>query len=922
MIYVLNLLLCSFLSASGAPVHDCTGEQCRDIISVPLIDEMKATLKADLDVSKLNNVLQNYILEEVTKAIKISFDIQMEKAVDQIYSNVTRLMQSDIKTKLETLQEESFKGSTFVRWGRQSCDGTLSSLVYKGYMAGPTYNARGSGSNYLCLTSNPQAESFPADWVSLPGILSGMGWELTGTDRSKSLDHIDDKDVPCAVCLTKGKTTLMIPGRTSCYAEWTKEYTGFLVSARNHNDAVTTEYVCADDAPEFYGSNNYNQGLIHFVEVRCGSIPCSNFTTNTSWDNQIPPTSTETTIGDDVERIRHNRNDIVHNVNTNISDLELEKRFSFFIDIARRLEVYLNKLNREYVSKIENVKICCIDPETEQLYLRQLEDLVERETTMISNISAVSHGVDELRQQNQISKEIEEWKIKDNKFVPTRASAYVFNILNKKSSATLTGSPGIGKTFHARQIALNFQSEGYRIIMVLIPSDIRDFYTPGKQTVFLVDDICGKFIANQTQLDTWQQMLPKIEQKLADNCCKIIATCRLQVYRDDKISLLEPLKICECNLNSKEMCLTLSEKTKIKEKYLGNRNLDDIAQASDVFLLLCSLHWLPDKDGIDVSNLFKSPFEFYKNELDNLNRCGKQWLEGRVTDAQSQVLEDVFMACRLNTGTPKTELMDALDTLEGSLISIHIFRNATKKKNTARETGKHTGYSSKKKREWGTSGSYPIISACFEDYIDIVRWLLENAVGVNQCRDDGNTSLYMACYNGHKYIVSLLLKRNHSISVFNENRVTPLFIACEKGCTEIVEALLKCNADVNINMKDGEINLSPLLPATMMGHYNIMKKLLEKNPHVNSYDAYGSTPLLIACEKDNMEMVRLLISNNANVDMRTYTGASAITFASANGNIEITRFLLESKADVNVRIHRKEFIAFKAMIRPSKTLKY
>ncbi|CAC5416263.1 unnamed protein product [Mytilus coruscus] len=262
---------------------------------------------------------------------------------------------------------------------------------------------------------------------------------------------------------------------------------------------------------------------------------------------------------------------------------------------------------------------------------------------MESNISSISHSVDELRQQSelnitglsakvttlqteqeetipknirdQMTKEIEEWKIKDNNFVPTRASAYVSNILNKESSVTLTGSPGVGKSFLARHIALNFQSEGYRIIIVLTPTDIRDYYTPGKHTIFVVDDICGKFIANRTQLENWQQMLPKIEQILADKCCKIIAACRLQVYRDDKISLLLPFKICECNLNSKEMSLTQSEKTKIKEKYLGNRHVDDIAQESDFFPLLCSLQWLPEDEGIDVSNLFKSPFEFYNKLL-------------------------------------------------------------------------------------------------------------------------------------------------------------------------------------------------------------------------------------------------------------------------------------------------------------------
>ncbi|XP_052072502.1 uncharacterized protein LOC127710593 [Mytilus californianus] len=614
------------------------------------------------------------------------------------------------------------------------------------------------------------------------------------------------------------------------------------------------------------------------------------------WDKQIPPTSTEITIGDNIERIRRCRNDIMHSGNTNISDVELANVFSLFMDIARRLEVYLNKPNREYVSAIEHAKTCCLDPETEQMYLRQLEDLFERETIMASNISAVSHSVDEMRRQSelnltglshvsakvttlqteqeetipknirdQMTKEIEEWKIKDNKFIPTRVSAYVSNILKKKSSVTLTGSPGVGKTFLARHIALYFQSEGYRIILVLTPTDIRDYYTPGKQTIFLVDDICGKFIANQSQLENWQQMLPKIEQILADNCCKIIATCRLQVYRDDKISLLEPFKICECNLNSDEMCLTQSEKTKIKEKYLGNKNLDDIAQVSDFFPLLCSLQWLLEKDGIDVSNLFKSPFEFYKKELDNLNRCGdegkkkicslvlcvlfnncleKKWFEGRVTDAQRQILDDVFMACRLNTGIPKTELMDALDTLDGSLVckgnltysTIHdkifdflahyfggkmirclidhshpyfIYERFQWTKSINPSTNEFAieltdenlhwyldrlvnDWSKGKvsvvisnsnmndesfrnqflfylmqlekiqqeklantqdtlqKKEWGTSGSYPIICACFEGYIDIVHWLLGNAVDVNQCRDDGNTSLYMACYNGHK----------------------------------------------------------------------------------------------------------------------------------------------------------------------------
>ncbi|CAC5417799.1 unnamed protein product [Mytilus coruscus] len=174
-------------------------------------------------------------------------------------------------------KEEGMLGSTFVRWGRSTCNGTTSSLVYNGYMAGPCIKSMATGSNYLCLSSNPEKKSFPADWNSNPGHLYGIGWELSGKDRSKSSSHVDDKDVPCAVCLTKRRTTLMIPGRTSCYSGWTQEYTWFLVSTGANRYFATTEYVCADDEPLFYGSKNYNQGILSLVEVKCGSIPCNKY---------------------------------------------------------------------------------------------------------------------------------------------------------------------------------------------------------------------------------------------------------------------------------------------------------------------------------------------------------------------------------------------------------------------------------------------------------------------------------------------------------------------------------------------------------------------------------------------------------------------------------------------------------------------
>ncbi|CAG2239802.1 unnamed protein product [Mytilus edulis] len=297
------------------------------------------------------------------------------------------------------------------------------------------------------------------------------------------------------------------------------------------------------------------------------------------------------------------------------------------------------------------------------MYLRQLEILIERETIMQSNISAVSNSVDELRQQSntnrldisdlntkvtslqteqeetipknkeialkneyllqfvktdkyQINKDIEEWKIKDNKFVPTRASAHASDQLNKTSFVILTGSPGMGKTFLARHIALDVKSEE---------------------------------------------------------------------FTDEHL-------------------------------------------------------------------------EWY------LDRLMNDWSEGKVTV--------VITNPNMNDELFRNQFLSKLHKLE---------KNQQVKLANTQDTFEI-------KKKCGTSGSYPIISACFEGYIDIVRWLLDNAVDVNQCRDDGNTSLFMACYNGHKDIVSLLLKKNHSVNMCNEKGVTPLFIACERGYTEIGEA--------------------------------------------------------------------------------------------------------------------------------------
>ncbi|VDH97453.1 Hypothetical predicted protein [Mytilus galloprovincialis] len=285
--------------------------------------------------------------------------------------------------------------------------------------------------------------------------------------------------------------------------------------------------------------------------------------------------------------------------------------------------------------------------------------------------------------------QIKDWKKKDKRFVSTKASDYVMDCLQDNSCVTLTAPSGAGKSFISRHAALLLQKEGYKIIPVYTPTDIRNYYKPGKLTMFIVDDICGNFVANQSQIENWKQLLPVIDTIIADKCCKIIVSCRLQVYTDVKFNILVSFKSCECNLTSYSLCLTSKEKHNIANQYIGTsiNTINVATNNNDFFPLLCSLY--DDKKHADVSEFFNNPFDVYKSELDKLsehgddgnykifglalcvlfnNRLAETWFQNKVTDEQRHIIEDTCEACGINRNTSKSKLNKALDTLDETFI--------------------------------------------------------------------------------------------------------------------------------------------------------------------------------------------------------------------------------------------------------------
>ncbi|XP_045169966.2 short-chain collagen C4-like [Mercenaria mercenaria] len=210
-----------------------------------------------------------------------------EMDIEQEIINLKQSMaQKD--AQISALQKQI--GSTYTRWGRTTCPGNGTVLVYSGFMAGTYHDDsqhKGSGANYLCLSDQPTWDHY-SETVNNVIRITGVQYEFwMHTQHAHDLQEffgsdVHDSEAPCAVCRAPRSTNVMIPGRTDCYPGWTKEYNGYLVGAYSGYDDAA-EYVCLDRRPEtvVHSGDSDDDNMLYFVEAYCGkSLECPPYVNN------------------------------------------------------------------------------------------------------------------------------------------------------------------------------------------------------------------------------------------------------------------------------------------------------------------------------------------------------------------------------------------------------------------------------------------------------------------------------------------------------------------------------------------------------------------------------------------------------------------------------------------------------------------
>ncbi|XP_052066778.1 short-chain collagen C4-like [Mytilus californianus] len=272
-IYIVRVVMFYFVLLTNPCLSAiCNNKACPGMISMPLIDGVKATLKADLDTTDLNNHLKAYIEQHIQEGVQAAMKDVMKQLVDDGLGEAHVIINATAR--------EQFKGIgvTYTRWGRKACP-TGAELVYTGQAGGNYFDNTGGGINYLCLPNDAeigQRQSYDNSQ------LYGVEYEIHSRVKPHGWRTMGHMEVACAVCHSRRKSSkIIIPGRQTCYSDWSAEYSGYLMSSNlGHNGR--NEFICVDLNAEPFDnrSSNENGALLYPIRTKCGSLRCPPYTDN------------------------------------------------------------------------------------------------------------------------------------------------------------------------------------------------------------------------------------------------------------------------------------------------------------------------------------------------------------------------------------------------------------------------------------------------------------------------------------------------------------------------------------------------------------------------------------------------------------------------------------------------------------------
>ncbi|XP_059169888.1 serine/threonine-protein phosphatase 6 regulatory ankyrin repeat subunit A-like [Physella acuta] len=187
--------------------------------------------------------------------------------------------------------------------------------------------------------------------------------------------------------------------------------------------------------------------------------------------------------------------------------------------------------------------------------------------------------------------------------------------------------------------------------------------------------------------------------------------------------------------------------------------------------------------------------------------------------------------------------------------------------------------------------------------INIVKFLLEKRVNINQEDFEGNTALHFA-YGGKSDIVKLLVEAGAKLYVKNKEGSMPLHVAADKSDTEMIELLINAKVDIHCL---GRYAKTALEICVEKSDLNTTTLLLQHGAEVNIINRRGITPLIYAVIKEDEKLVDILIAHKADLNFVDPNQNTPLINAVLKGNKSIVSLLIKAGANVNAASTRQYY---------------
>jgi len=155
-------------------------------------------------------------------------------------------------------------------------------------------------------------------------------------------------------------------------------------------------------------------------------------------------------------------------------------------------------------------------------------------------------------------------------------------------------------------------------------------------------------------------------------------------------------------------------------------------------------------------------------------------------------------------------------------------------------------------------GSTAMLEAAVEGHTDVVEYLLDNGIAIDEKDDNGVQALAKAATSGHANLCKLLISRGVSINAKDNDGWTPLLLAVSNGQKEVAEVLLAMGASTeNAIEHDTALSL-----ACWHGHESIVELLCRNQIHSKQ----PGIAIYRAIQKDRVNVLDILKTHGADLE--------------------------------------------------------